>query len=108
MIEIKAKAEILNENGCEAGISISNTTEGRAGELLHESLAVVRSVAHSLRDSNPLLLMMFLEALQDDHSILLGEEVEEVKKGEDKDEHSDAEKLLAKLMSKAIIGEEGN
>lgn len=41
--------------------------------------------------------MMFLKALADDHSILLGEEA-----GSDEDEQEE-ESILAKIMSKAII-----
>lgn len=106
MIEIKVKAEILNEEGSEAGISISHTTEGTARELLHESLAVVRAVAGTLRKSDPFLLVMFLEALRSDHSILLG--VDEEDEDEDKNTDEDAKSFLAELMSKAIIGKGEN
>lgn len=110
MIKIEVKAEIMDEHGNEARIKISNETSGKGAEILHESLAVVRSITSVLRKNDPLMLVMFLDALKNDHSILLGEGEEERE-----DEHKATEKsandflnIYADLMSKNIIGKEMN
>lgn len=106
MIKIEAKAEILDKLGEEAGINISNETSGTAKEILHESLAVVRSVTSVLRKNNPFVLMMFLEAIKNDHDILLGEEP--TKEETEESVTKSAESVLADIMSEGIIGKEMN
>ena len=97
MINIKVTAEVDKNNINGADINISNETDGTLIEIMHESLAVVRSVSSCLRRNNKWGYMMFLKALADDHSILLGEEEES-----DEDEQKE-ESILAKIMSKSII-----
>lgn len=98
MINIKVTAKVDKNNINGADINISNETDGTLIEIMHESLAVVRSVSGCLRKHDKWGHMMFLKALADDHSILLGEEEEP-----DEDEQKE-ESVLAKMMSKAIIG----
>lgn len=106
MIKIEVKAEIMDEHGNEAGIKISNETSGKGAEILHESLAVVRSVTSVLRKNDPLMLVMFLDALKNDHRILLGEGEDEQKVTEKS--ANDFLNIYADLMSKNIIGKEMN
>lgn len=96
MIKIEVKAEIIDKEGGEAGITISNETHGTGQEILHESLAAVRSIAGVLRRNDPFMLILFLDALKNDHSILLG-------KGEetDADEESDKAKEFERLVATA-------
>lgn len=100
MIKIEVTAKLLNEEGSEAGINISNETKGTAEEILHESLAAVHSVTSVLRRNDPFILAMFLKALKDDTAILLGEEIPR-----EDSKRTSKEKLLADLMSDAIIRE---
>lgn len=99
MIEIKVKAEVGKTNPEAAKIDIENNTKGSSIEVMHESLAVVRAVSETLKKHDPLAHLLFVRQLVDDKTILLGE-------GFVGHREETANKILADIMSEAIINDE--
>lgn len=91
MIRVKATAEILSDDGGEANVGVECEFNGTGDELVHEAIAVIRSVCGHLKEQSIVLHAMLVQQIASDSSILLGKEDDRVK----------AE--LASLMSRNVI-----
>lgn len=91
MIEVKATAEILSDDGDEANVGVKCEFNGTGNELIHEAIGVIRTVCGHLKETSPVLHAMLIQQIAKDSTVLLGKEDDRVK----------AE--LASLMSRNVI-----
>lgn len=91
MIEVRATAELLSDEGNKANVEVRCEFNGTGDELVHEAISVIKSVCGHLKEQSPVLHFMLIQQIAKDKTILFGKEDDRVK----------AE--LASLMSRNVI-----
>lgn len=100
MIEIKAKVLSIDENeDMGASIDLETEMEGRGIELMHETLAIIRTLMRDIRNESPVLHLVLIREIAHNPDILLGRD--------EGDRDTDFGMKMANLMSKSIIGKGG-
>lgn len=105
MIEVKATATVsMGSHGeSTADVDVKTNINGTGAEIIHETVAMIRSLMGQLADQSPVIHTAILDIIANDSSILLGKKNAEA--FDDFRNMSENEKMLANLMSKAIVKE---